>query len=293
MRDLIGIDDLTDSEIRSLADASLRPVTPAPCLDPRLPPVGLIFGEASTRTRVSFERAAHQLGRTTILIEAKGSSLEKGESLADTLGVLRADGIRHFVVRTSQNEALREVSDTTQMSLVNGGDGTNEHPTQVLADLVCLLRAAGGDWNRLQGFKLGVFGDLTRSRVARSWSKLAPRVGIQLSFLSPKSWRPDWLGKLPWTDDKQAWAAPLDAVMALRVQKERMLSADSQEMAEFARRYQLGLQDLGAKQWLLHPGPVNWGVELGAELRTDKRSLIHAQMEAGLALRTRVLELCL
>jgi aspartate carbamoyltransferase catalytic subunit len=175
---------------------------------------------------------------------------------------------------------------------VNGGDGTNQHPTQALGDLVCLLKAVDGQWKRLEGFRLGLFGDLTRSRVARSWSKLAPRVGIELSFLSPASWKPDWIGSLPWTDDKKAWLGGLDAVMALRVQKERMESKDGREMAEFANRYQLGLSDLGAKQWLLHPGPVNWGVELGAELRTDKRSLLYAQMESGLALRTRVLELC-
>ena len=257
-------------------------------------PVGLIFFEPSTRTRVSFERAAQELGRDTILLVTKGSSFEKGETLEDALENLRALKVNCFVIRTSETDGLEKLRGLKDVSLINAGDGVGEHPSQALLDLCTLARRhGGGRLEGLRGFKLGILGNLSHSRVARSWSELSPRVGIDLTLISPEEWKPkDWLaldgsGPVKWTSKKSL--GNVDALMALRVQNERFNEGEGRSR-DFVAEYGVKLSDLKASQTLLHPGPVNWGVELVNEWRTDPRSLILEQVRMGLALRAVILD---
>jgi aspartate carbamoyltransferase catalytic subunit len=289
-RHLLSVNDLSNDEIFSLCKKAVsnppsneRYVTGAKA-------VGLVFMEPSTRTRVSFERAAQRLGRPTILLEATGTSFEKGETLEDTLLNLAALEVGAFVVRFPAGHSAESLRNFTEASIINAGDGVQEHPTQALLDLCTLLQAHGNDFSKLKGLRLGIMGDLRRSRVASSWAKLAPRLGIELVLLSPESWKPDWAGGLEWSSDRQKTLPTLNALMALRVQKERMDAINEREMDDFIKHFRIAGKDLGPKQWLMHPGPVNWGVELDLELRHDPRSLILRQVACGLALRSVVLD---
>ncbi|MBS1984413.1 MAG: hypothetical protein JST16_09580 [Bdellovibrionales bacterium] len=290
-KSLIRISDLTDAEILRLCRTAIESPPAARHVNPALPAVGLLFTEPSTRTRISFERAAQRLGRSTILVDAKTTSLEKGETMADTLLNLRALGVGTFVIRTPETGSLEELRAIEDIGLVNAGDGIGEHPTQALLDFATILAARGGDVNKLQGLKLGILGDLKRSRVARSWSQLAPRFGIELVLISPGDWKPDWMTSAHrWTDDKRSALGELDILMALRIQKERMVANQAQGTDDFVRRFHVSAADLHPRQKLMHPGPVNWGIELAEDLKSDPRSLILAQVEMGLGVRSAVLE---
>lgn len=292
MRHLLRIADLSDAEIQHLClRAATRPPQ-ASQVDPGRSAVALMFLEPSTRTRISFERAAQYVGRPSIVFDAKSTSLEKGESLEDTILTLRALKISTFVIRTSQTDGLESLRKIPGVSLVNAGDGVGEHPTQALLDAATLLREwAEGDISKLRGLRLGILGDLRRSRVARSWAVLAAKLGIELVLISPPEWKPaNWGQSLTWSSDKTEALKSLDVVMALRVQKERMDSHESAQTEAFVKNFQLRPEDLTPSQKLMHPGPVNWGVELSSAFQTDPRSLILKQVEMGLAMRACVLD---
>ena len=290
MKKIISVDDLSETEIADLCVRAARGEAPTPAPNARHA-VGLIFMEPSTRTRTSFERAAHKLGLRTVLIDAKGTSIDKGESLEDTLLNLQALDVNPFVVRTPHTGSLDKVRELEGVALVNGGDGVGEHPSQALLDLTTLLQLRDFEPRRLRGLKLGILGDLKRSRVARSWSRLAPRFGIELTFISPASWRADWIEGFRWTDRKAEALPELDVLMCLRVQKERMESGALAEGISFARDFHVHPRELSERQRLFHPGPVNWGIELSAEFRTDDpRSLVLEQVRNGLAVRSLILE---
>jgi aspartate carbamoyltransferase catalytic subunit len=289
MKHLMSVRDLSETELHRLVLSALGkgqgPWTES--LSGRC--VALIFLEASTRTRVSFERSLQRLGAHSILLEAKGSSFEKGETLLDTLLNLKALGVDAAVIRTSSSADLDACKVGSPVPIINAGDGVREHPTQALLDLCTLVQyAGGGSLESLEAKKLLIVGDLAHSRVARSWVELAPRVGLELIFCSPEGWRPkDWGRPLSFVDDKQIALRDADFVMALRVQGERM---DSQARQSWDLRYQIALKDLDEDQYLLHPGPVNWGVELAPDLKAFGNSLILKQVQMGLALRAAVLE---
>lgn len=286
---LISVSDLNDKDIVALCEKAQKKTAPPKLTGPSRSALGLVFLEPSTRTRVSFERAAQILNRRYVILGAEGTSVEKGESLFDSLQCLRSYGIETFVVRTKENGALEKLRQAKLGTLINAGTGTEEHPTQALGDLAALLELVKGDWEKLQGFKLGIIGDLRRSRVARSWSLLAPRFGIELKLMSPKPFKPTaWGTGLPWADQKDLHE--LDAVMALRVQKERAEGDEEALVADFIRRFRLSGADMGPKRFLMHPGPVNWGVELSPELLNSPRSLVVRQMEMGLRVRAAILD---
>jgi aspartate carbamoyltransferase catalytic subunit len=223
-------------------------------------------------------------------VDAQSTSLKKGETMEDTLLNLRELGVGTFVIRTSETGSLEALRSVDGVSLVNAGDGVGEHPTQALLDLATLVAHLGrGNLKKLKGLKLGILGDLRRSRVARSWSFLAPLVGIDLCVISPADWKPDWLGALSWTDQKTKALKNLDVLMALRVQKERMSPEDS-GVEKFIRNFRVSPKDLSSDAMLMHPGPVNWGVELDVLLKKDERSLILDQVRMGLAVRSVVLD---
>ncbi len=291
IRHLISISDLSDEQIQGLVFQSLHNPPHAQALDPLKKAVGLIFLEPSTRTRVSFERAGQNNGHHTILMDSKGTSVEKGESLADTLRTVAAYGVGIFVIRTPFTGSLNSLTHLGLGPVLNAGDGVGEHPTQALLDLVTLVKTfGGGKLEKVKGLRLGIMGDLKRSRVARSWSLLGPRVGIELSFVSPNDWKPtDWTQKYEWSADKRELQS-VDVVMALRVQKERMVTLDPEESKKFALDFQIHSADLKEKQRLMHPGPVNWGVEIHEDWISDPRSLIGEQLRSGMLLRSTLLE---
>jgi aspartate carbamoyltransferase catalytic subunit len=178
------------------------------------------------------------------------------------------------------------------MVLLNAGDGAGEHPTQALLDVATICRDLNlKSLDKLKGKKLGILGDLRRSRVARSWVELASRVGLELSLIAPKAWQPtDFINYGRAVTDKSKVLRELDYLMCLRVQKERMSVDEQAQVADFVNRFQVGENDLkGTGFRILHPGPVNWGVELAASLRGHERSLIDEQLKMSLFVRRQLL----
>jgi aspartate carbamoyltransferase catalytic subunit len=290
-RHCIGIEDFSAEEILQICWTSLAKPPPVRALDANHPPVALVFKEPSTRTRVSFELAAHRLGWPLVFFQQKESSLSKGETLEDTVRNLHALGVGTFVIRTSETGGLEACRRLELGPVVNAGDGVGEHPTQALLDLATLLDSVGWDQGRLTKLKVGILGDIRRSRVAHSWAILSRKLGMKLVLISPPEWKPGWARDLEWVSEKAA-LRDLDVLMVLRVQKERMGEGpEEQAVTEaFVREYQVKPADLTPSQKLMHPGPVNWGVELSPEFLSDSRSLILKQVKTGLFVRATVLD---
>jgi len=267
-------------------DKALTPKEDFPLFDEEK--VALIFLEPSSRTRVSFECAVHDLKAHPILVQESGSSLEKNESLKDTLLIFRSMGIRTFVIRCRDKDDLASLTQISGISIINGGDGKREHPTQALLDLTTLRSLF--PWKDIEGKTLSIVGDLKSSRVAQSWSYLAPLVGIKLRLVSPAEWKPEGWGKdASYFDRLAEGIAGADFVMSLRVQKERHDSAEAAVGDRFMKEFQINEAKLGPKAFLMHPGPTNWGVELDPALQKYSNSLILKQVKHGVDLRRAVL----
>lgn len=287
MKSLVSIDDLSPENVRSLVDRALDPHKTLADLNAE--PVSLIFLEPSTRTRVSFECAVHGLNGRPIVIQENGSSFEKEETLKDTLLNLKAMGIRVHIIRCKAENEITKLA-KEGFHVVNGGDGTREHPTQALLDLTT-LKSLTPKWDDLNKKTLCIVGDLRSSRVARSWAALAPKVGINLRLCSPAAWKPWHWGEGTFHTEKLKEAIEgADFVMALRVQKERH-SGDSLglHLEDYVRDFQISRNNLASNALLMHPGPINWGVELNSDLQNDNRSIIMLQVKMGLSLRKVVL----
>ena len=291
-RDLTGIQELDTPTIELLYDLADRfwgvletPTRKVPALAGKA--VGLLFFESSTRTRWSFDLAAKRLGADTVAFSAAGSSLDKGESLSDTARNLLAMGldavvVRHRIVGTSHFLARH-----LPVPVINAGDGTHEHPTQALLDTYTLRRQYG----RLEGLTLTIVGDLFHSRVALSHLHLAPKVGLRLRLCAPPSLVPPLWHRLGWPiyHDVEHAIKGAEAVLVLRMQRERMQHAAIASWEEYARFYQVRLEHLAPEQVLLHPGPINWGVELDGRLMSWPKNRILDQVQAGVAIRMAVL----
>jgi aspartate carbamoyltransferase catalytic subunit len=252
-----------------------------------------LFFENSTRTRMSFEVAAKILSADSYNISASGSSAAKGESLVDTarnLDAMRPDVI---VVRHASSGAAAMVARNTRAAVVNAGDGQHEHPTQALLDAFTLREKWGG---RLDGKTVAIVGDVLHSRVARSNAFSLRALGARVLFCAPPTLMPAGLAKLgvelvPSLKDALKEA---DAVMMLRLQLERMNAAFIPSSREYSRLYGVGLTQLDwmkPEAFILHPGPVNRGVELSPEVADGPRSFILDQVENGVAIRMAVLYL--
>ncbi|MEZ4813741.1 MAG: aspartate carbamoyltransferase catalytic subunit [Bdellovibrionota bacterium] len=286
VRHLVSIQDLNTATIHEIVDKALTSKEDLPLFNDEK--VALIFLEPSSRTRVSFECAVHDLKAHPILVQESGSSLEKNESLKDTLLIFRSMGIRTFVIRCKDKDDLRELTQISGVSIINAGDGKREHPTQALLDLTTLRSLFS--WKDLESKELAIVGDLKSSRVAQSWSYLAPLVGIKLRLISPTEWKPDsWGQSAAYFDRLEDGLSGADIVMSLRVQKERHSSAESAVTERFVRDFQMNEAKLGSKAFLMHPGPTNWGVELDPALQKYSNSLILKQVKHGVDLRRAVL----
>jgi len=257
--------------------------------------VVLAFIEDSTRTRTSFEIAARRLGANVVVFSPAGSSLNKGETLLDTVRLFEAMGAAVAVVRHPEGGVPAALARQLQMlGIVNAGDGMHEHPTQGLLDLLTLQDA----WNgRFEGRRLVIVGDIAHSRVARSAIAALGTLGAEVTVCGPETLMPaevERLGCARVASLEEALAGA-DAVMALRIQRERMESGLLPPLAEYARLWGLTAERvarLAPHGVVLHPGPMNRGIELTNEVADGARSRIFAQVANGVAVRCAVLERC-
>ncbi len=261
-----------------------------------------LFYEASTRTRVSFEAAARQLSADVVNVTAGGSSVEKGESLIDTVRTLEALGARVVVIRHATSGAPYLAARAFGGSVINAGDGRHAHPTQALVDLFTLRRHLPG--GSLTGRKVVILGDVLHSRVARSnlWTLTAAGADVWLCGPATllrgfEAWAAAGVGgsrRFTVTSDLDAALRDADAVMALRIQHERMAAGLLPSLHEYATRFGLTTErlELAARGcFVLHPGPVNEGVEIAPDVAAGPRSLVTEQVANGVAVRMAVLSL--
>jgi aspartate carbamoyltransferase catalytic subunit len=291
MRHLLSVEDLDRETIERICDRAAsfsevadREIKKVPALRGRT--VLTLFYEASTRTRSSFELAAKRLSADVVSFAASGSSVEKGESLKDTVLTLNAHKPDAIVVRAPWAGAAELVSRWTPAAVVNAGDGKHEHPTQALLDVHTLRTRFGS----LDGLRIWIVGDVLHSRVARSNILAFQKMGADVTVAGPPTLIPRGIEALGcgvrFTLDDLDQA---DVVYALRMQHERMDQAWVPSLREYASVYQINGRRLGARQVLMHPGPVNRGVELSGEAVDSPQALITAQVEAGVVVRMAVL----
>jgi len=288
---LLSVDDLERADIErilgraeSFAEVSGREIKKVPTLRGRT--VINLFYEASTRTSSSFELAAKRLSADLVSVKAVGSSVDKGESLKDTVQTLSAYDPAAIVFRSPYAGAAALVARWSPAAVVNAGDGKHEHPTQALLDLYTLRRRAG----RIEGLSVWIVGDVLHSRVARSNVLAFTRMGARVTVCGPPTLIPRGIEALGCdvrhTLDELGEA---DVVYALRMQHERMAGSFVPSLREYATNYQIDGRRLGGGQLLMHPGPVNRGVELSAEVIDSPQALITEQVESGVVVRMAVL----
>ena len=298
---LLSAADLTKEEaLNLLATAKeLAAITDGP--NKKLPTlrgktVVNLFFEDSTRTRISFETAAKRLSADVINFSAKGSSVSKGESLKDTAQTLQAMGADAVVIRHGSSGAAKRLADTQwiQAAIINAGDGTHEHPTQALLDAFTIKQHLRSDQEDLTGVKVLIVGDILHSRVARSNVVLLTKLGAQVTLVAPPTLLPvgvnEWPVKISYDLDSEIQNC--DVVMMLRIQLERMADSFFPTEREYSRRYGLNstrLSMLSKNAIVMHPGPMNRGLEISAESADDLKSVIIDQVKNGVAVRMAVL----
>ncbi|MET0766792.1 MAG: aspartate carbamoyltransferase catalytic subunit [Aeromicrobium sp.] len=301
MKHLLSAGDLSRDEAilildtaEQLLSVAQRPIKKLPTLRGRT--IVNLFFEDSTRTRISFEAAAKRLSADVINFSAKGSSVSKGESLKDTALTLQAMGADAVVIRHHASGAPHRLatSEWTKGAVVNAGDGTHEHPTQALLDAFT-MRSRLGD---LAGKNVTIVGDVLHSRVARSNALLLDTLGANVTLVAPPTLLP--VGVETWpvetSYDLDASLEKADAVMMLRVQRERMNASFFPSAREYSRRYGLDvarMNRLPDHALVLHPGPMNRGMEINADVADSDRSVIVEQVTNGVAVRMAVLYLLL
>jgi aspartate carbamoyltransferase catalytic subunit len=288
---LLGIEHLDTKEIEGLLKLARRmnPDKPRPLL--RGKRVVLLFYEASTRTRTSFEFAAKALGATTTLVQSSGSSIEKGESVIDTGYTLRAVGADCIVIRHPSAGAPHLMAMHLDIPIVNAGDGMHEHPSQALLDGLTILKHK----KSFQGLEATIIGDIFHSRVARSACHLLTRFGVKIALCGPPEFVPDVAATLVpgvrVTRHIEDALRGTDVVMLLRVQKER-LAGQKIRLQDYIARYQMTAARLKLAKRdaiVMHPGPIIRGLELTAEVADGPQSVIVDEVHNGVATRMAIL----
>jgi aspartate carbamoyltransferase catalytic subunit len=294
---LLGVAQLDREDVLQILDAasafievSRRPVRKVPTL--RGKTVINMFFEASTRTRTSFELAGKRLSADVVNISLSGSSVSKGESLLDTCKTLAAMQPDIVVIRHSASGAPEFVAERVGCSVINGGDGAHEHPTQALLDAFAIRSALG----TLEGLKVAICGDITHSRVARSNAALLQKFGCEVRFCAPRTLMPVGaaaLGVKVFHRLEDALRGA-DVIMLLRIQRERLEGPLLPSLREYSRKFgvsQRHMELASDRAIVMHPGPMNRGVEIHPALADGERSVILDQVEAGVAVRMAVLYL--
>jgi aspartate carbamoyltransferase catalytic subunit len=291
MKHLLSIEDLDRAAIErildraeSFAEVAGREIKKVPALRGRT--VVNLFYEASTRTSSSFELAAKRLSADVVSVRSSGSSIEKGESLKDTVQTLSAYDPAAIVIRSPHAGAAHLVAGWTPAAVINAGDGKHEHPTQALLDVFILRRQLGS----LDDARIWIVGDVMHSRVARSNILAFTRMGAEVTVCGPPTLIPREIEALGCRRAETLDRLPeADVVYVLRMQLERMRDSFVPSLREYARRYQITTARLEPRQLLMHPGPVNRGVEISGEAIDSDQALIGAQVKAGVAVRMAVL----
>ncbi len=290
--DLLSIDRLSDDDIAAILAEGERWFAYNRLSrrnDRRLDGLTIVnaFFEDSTRTLLSFEIAANRLGAQVVTMQVERSSIKKGETLADTARTLNAMRPDALVLRHGTSGAPADVAAIMDCPVINAGDGTGEHPTQALLDAATIKQHFG----RIEGLRVAICGDIRHSRVARSNAALLARLGAELRFAGPLSLVPD---RLAWSSEIDDAVRGADVVMMLRVQRERMGEQLGDAPGEYLTRYGLTQErfaQASADAVIMHPGPINRGVEIdGALADHPTRSLIVRQVEMGVAVRMACLD---
>jgi aspartate carbamoyltransferase catalytic subunit len=305
VRHLLSISDLSKDDAVLILDTAIEmarasdgPMKKLPTLRGRT--IVNLFAEDSTRTRISFEAAAKRLSADVINFGTKGSSLSKGESLKDTALTLQAMGADAVIIRHSASGAPVRLADSAWMSgsVINAGDGTHEHPSQALLDAFTIRKhctKGGGD---LAGLRIGIVGDVLHSRVARSNVLLLALLGAHVTLIAPPTLLPFGVENWPVdiSYDFDSVLPSLDAVMMLRVQQERMSDLFFPNAREYSRYFGLNrdrMLMMKPNSIVMHPGPMNRGLEITADVADSARSVIVEQVSNGVSVRMAILYLLL
>lgn len=302
-KDLLGIADLTVEEIKliletaeTFRDINLRQIKKVPTL--RGKTVINLFFEASTRTRTSFEIAAKRLSADAINISASTSSVVKGETLIDTALNLQAMAPDAIVIRHGSSGAPHQIARIVKARVINAGDGAHEHPTQALLDALTIRHHKGG----LAGLKVAIIGDILHSRVARSNIHLLTKMGARVSLAGPRTLLPLGMdrtippaaGTVSFADSVEQAVSDADVVMTLRIQLERQAGGFFPSLREYSIQYGLNRRRLALARpdvIVLHPGPINRGIEIDSDVADGPFSVILDQVENGVAVRMAILYL--
>ena len=292
-RNFLTLDDMEREELRAVLDLARAHAEGRLGHSLTGKTVCLAFFEASTRTAVSFELAARRCGADVISLSEKGSAVAKGESLIDTVVTLDRLGADAIVVRHPATGAATLAARHTAAAVVNAGDGCGQHPTQALLDLYALSDALGG-FDELVRRRVAVVGDILHSRVARSIIPAFTKAGMEVALVAPRTLLPldagAWgLRILSSVEEALGWGAGV--LYMLRLQRERMTGARVPSVAEYAHYYGVARRHLEDGILIMHPGPVNRGVEISGDVVLDHSSLIPDQVAAGTHVRSAVLAL--
>jgi len=301
MKHLLSINDLSEAEAIAILDtaAELARVSDAPMK--KLPTlrgrtIVNLFAEDSTRTRISFEAAAKRLSADVINFSAKGSSVSKGESLKDTAQTLQAMGADAVIIRHQASGAAHRLATSKWMSgtVINAGDGTHEHPSQALLDAYTLRKHLMQFSKNLQGLHVAIVGDILHSRVARSNVLLLSKLGATVSVVAPPTLLPvgieSWSAHVSYDFDELI--PKVDAIMMLRVQSERMNELYFPNAREYSRYFGLNsdrVKRMKKDSIIMHPGPMNRGLEITADVADSARSVIVEQVSNGVSVRMAIL----
>lgn len=296
-KDLLGLEDLDRTEIeiiletaKSLREILERPIKKVPTLKGKT--VVNMFFEPSTRTQSSFDLAAKRLSADTVSVSTKGSAVQKGESLLDTLLNLDAMKADAFVIRHWASGAPHFLAKYTEAAVINAGDGTHEHPTQALLDMLTMMDRFG----KIEGLNVLIVGDILHSRVARSNIFGLTKLGAHVTLSGPPTLLPEQFKELgvEICYDLDEAVKDKDVIMALRIQRERLEEAYFPSIREYRKYFGITkerLRKANKNAVIMHPGPVNWGVELDFDLLEERESLILDQVTNGVAVRMAVLYL--
>ncbi|MEO0258779.1 MAG: aspartate carbamoyltransferase catalytic subunit [candidate division WOR-3 bacterium] len=296
-KDLLGLEELEKIEIetiletaKSLREILYRPIKKVPTLKGKT--VINMFFEPSTRTQSSFDLAAKRLSADTVSVSTKGSAVQKGESLLDTLLNIDAMKADAFIIRHWASGAPHFLAKHTEAAVINAGDGTHEHPTQALLDMLTMLDRFG----KIEGLNVLIVGDILHSRVARSNIFGLTKLGAHVTLAGPPTLLPEYFKELgvEISYDIDDAVKEKDVIMALRIQRERLEEAYFPSIREYRKYFGITRERLKKAKKnavIMHPGPVNWGVELDFDLIQERESLILDQVTNGVAVRMAVLYL--
>lgn len=294
-KDLLGLRDVSQEEIQLILDTAipmkdiiLRDIKKAPTL--RGKALATVFYENSTRTRTSFEIAGKYLSADTVNLAVSTSSVQKGESLKDTIKTIEMMGFDVMAIRHSMSGTPHYVARNTRMRVINAGDGANEHPTQALLDMFTILEYK----KTLENLKVAIVGDILHSRVARSNIYGLSKYGCEIRVVGPSTLIPpevERLGVKAYYDLEQAFE-DVDVINVLRIQKERQQSALFPSLDEYSNLYMVSPEKLKAAKedvLVLHPGPMNRGIEVSSQLAESNQMLVNEQVTNGVAVRMALL----